>query len=122
MNFSTFLIPTTLPHLTTVHHELQQAGIGIDKLKQIAWEWNDEKCVEEIYQITPYSPEELGFLDKTLKNEWTLGRHYERLQEGICAQKQQVFVRGWQTSMEALLSLDGIVASTIWKAQLHCWK
>ncbi|KAG2365885.1 hypothetical protein BDR07DRAFT_1353222 [Suillus spraguei] len=58
-------------------------------------------------------PSELGFIDKTSKDERTPGRHYGRSRTGTRAEKKQVFVRGRQTFTEALPTLDGIVAATV---------
>jgi hypothetical protein len=59
-----------------------------------------------------YTPEELGFIDETSKDERTVGRRYGRSKKGTCCAKKQPFVRGRRTSTEALLSLDGIIACT----------
>lgn len=63
--------------------------------------------------MSQYSPEELGFLDETSKDERTVGRRYGRSRKGRRAEKKQPFVRGRRTSTEALLTLDGIVAGTV---------
>lgn len=63
--------------------------------------------------MAQYDPQELGFIDKTSKDERTPGRPYGRSQTGTHAQKKQVFVHGRWTSTEALLTLDGIVAATV---------
>lgn len=63
-------------------------------------------------QIAQYTPRQLGFLDKTSKDEHTLSRGFGRSKKGRRAAKKQVFMRGTRVSTEALLSSDGIVAGT----------
>jgi hypothetical protein len=60
-----------------------------------------------------YLPEELAFIDETSKDERTVGRRYGRSRRGSRAVKKVPFVRGRRTSTEAVLSLDGIVASSV---------
>ncbi|KAJ8456687.1 hypothetical protein ONZ45_g18619 [Pleurotus djamor] len=98
---------------TTIHRELVRAGVSLKKLKRVAAERNEERRAAFIARMARYSPEELGFIDETSKDERTVGRHYGRSRQGHRAEKKQVFVRGRRTSTEALLSLDGIVACTV---------
>lgn len=63
--------------------------------------------------MAKYSPDEVGFLDEMSKDERVIGRRYGRSLMGTRAAKKKVFVRGRRTSLEALLSLDGIVAGTV---------
>jgi hypothetical protein len=44
--------------------------------------------------MAQYGPEELGFIDETSKDDWTVGRHYSRSKKGTCATKKQVYVHG----------------------------
>ena len=60
-----------------------------------------------------YSPEEIGFLDEFSKDEHTLHRHRGWAKKGKRAVMRGAFVRGHRISGEGLLSLDGIVASTV---------
>jgi len=60
-----------------------------------------------------YSPEELGFLDEFSKDERTLHRRRGRSKKGNRASVKGAFVRGRRVSGEGLLTLDGIVASTV---------
>ena len=60
-----------------------------------------------------YSPEEIGFHDEFSKDEHTLHWHCGRAKKGKRAVMQGAFVHGQQVSGEGLLSLDGIVASTV---------
>ena len=63
--------------------------------------------------MAQYAPEELGFLDKTSKDDHTQSRCCGRWRKGKHAEKKQPFIQGWHTSTEALLTLDGIVAGTV---------
>ncbi|KAF8238892.1 hypothetical protein L208DRAFT_1240716 [Tricholoma matsutake] len=63
--------------------------------------------------MAKYSPDEVGFLDEMLKDEREIGRRYGRSLRGTHAMKKQVSVQGCHTSMEALLSLDGIIVDMV---------
>jgi hypothetical protein len=63
--------------------------------------------------MAKYSPDEVGFLDEMSKDERAIGRRYGKSLRGTHAAKKQVFVQGCHTSMEALLSLDGIITGTV---------
>ncbi|KAG1884520.1 hypothetical protein F4604DRAFT_1546035, partial [Suillus subluteus] len=52
-------------------------------------------------------------IDEVLKDEQTLGRHYRCSAKVKQAHKTQPFVHGHHVSMEALLTLDDIVACTV---------
>jgi transposase len=97
----------------TIHRELERAGVSCKKLKRIAKERNEGRRADFIGRMAQYSPEELGFLDETSKDERTVGRRYGRCMKGQRAERKQVFVRGRRTSTEALLTLDGVVAGTV---------
>ncbi|KAF7969547.1 hypothetical protein HWV62_26949 [Athelia sp. TMB] len=100
-------------HYTTIHRELERAGMSTKKLTRIAIERNENRRAEFIGHMAQYSPEQLGFMDEVSKDERTTGRRYGRARKGRRAVKKQVFVRGRRTSTEALLTLDGIVAGTV---------
>ncbi|KAF8236083.1 hypothetical protein L208DRAFT_1124560, partial [Tricholoma matsutake] len=61
--------------------------------------------------MAQYSPEEIGFLDETSKDERTLGRQYGRSTKGRQASRKQPFVRSRRTSTTGLLTLNGIEAA-----------
>jgi hypothetical protein len=63
--------------------------------------------------MAQYAPEELGFLDKLHKDERTVGRRYGRSKWGQRARQRQPFIRGRRTSTEVVISVDGVVASTV---------
>jgi transposase len=100
-------------HYTTIHRELDRAGMSRKKLKIIAKEHNEPLRNDYMRHMAMYSPEQLGFLDETSKNDKTPGRRYGRGRRGRRAQMKQVFVRGRRLSAEGLLTVEGIVASTV---------
>ena len=102
-----------LVHYTTVHRELERAGMSVKKLKRIAQERNEERRAAFIEKVAQYTPEQLGFLDEVSKDERTPSRRSGRSKKGRRAEKKQPFVRGRRTSTEALLTLDGIIAGTV---------
>ena len=102
-----------LVHYTTIFWELEHAGMSCKKLKIIAKERNEPLHNDYMWHMAQYSPEQLGFLDETSKNDKTSGCRYGRGNKGRRAQMKQVFVRGQQLSAEGLLTIEGIRASTI---------
>ncbi|OAX41056.1 hypothetical protein K503DRAFT_768051 [Rhizopogon vinicolor AM-OR11-026] len=62
--------------------------------------------------MAQYNALEIGFIDGVSKDEWTHCRHYGRSIKGKRAHKNQPFDRGHRISLEALLTLDGIIACT----------
>jgi len=100
-------------HYTTIYRELERAGMSRKKLKIIAKERNEPLRNDYMRHMARYSPEQLGFLDETSKNDKTPGRRYGRGKKGRRAQMKQVFVRGRRLSAEGLLTVEGIVASTV---------
>jgi transposase len=100
-------------HYTTIHRELERSGISHKKLTRIASERDEDARAEFMLRMARYLPEELAFIDETSKDERTVGRRYGRSRRGSRAVKKVPFVRGRRTSTEAVLSLDGIVASSV---------
>lgn len=100
-------------HYTTIHRELQRAGMSYKKLKVIAKERNEPLRNDYMRSMAQYTPEQLGFLDETSKNDKTIARRNGRGKKGTRAQMKQVFVRGRRLSAEGLLTINGIVASTV---------
>ncbi|KAG2154807.1 hypothetical protein DEU56DRAFT_868348 [Suillus clintonianus] len=91
-------IDCLLLHFTTIFRELERADMSYKKLKRIAnRERNETLRAAFIARMAQYDPSELGFIDKTSKDEQTPGRHYGRSRMGT----------------QALLTLDGIVAATV---------
>ena len=100
-------------HFTTVFCKLKRAGMSRKKLKRIAIKHNEERQANFVVRMAQYQPEELGFMDEVSKDARTTRRNSGWSKTGKQAEKKQVFVRGRRTSMEALLTLDGIVAGTV---------
>ena len=100
-------------HYTTIHRELEQAGVSRKKLKRIALERDENWHAAYIIEMSQYTPHQLGFLNETSKDMRTPSRAYGRSKKGRRAQKKQAFLRGRCVSTEALLSIDGIVARTV---------
>ncbi|OAX41969.1 hypothetical protein K503DRAFT_767209 [Rhizopogon vinicolor AM-OR11-026] len=63
-------------HFTTIFCELKRIGLSHKKLKWITKERNETLRAEFIARMTQYDLSELGFIDETLKDEWTPGRRY----------------------------------------------
>lgn len=106
-------------HYVTIHRELQRAGVSYKKLKRIASERKEEVRNEYIARISQYEPEEIGFLDETSKNEKTAARAYGRSRKGRRAVMRQRFVRGTRLSATALLTVEGIMASTVVEGSMN---
>ncbi|KAG1724790.1 hypothetical protein EDB19DRAFT_1644337 [Suillus lakei] len=81
-------------HFMTIFHKLEHADVSYKKLKRIAKEHNGTLHAAFIARMAQYDPSELGFIDEMSKDDRCL------------------YVCGWWTSTEALLTLDGIVAAT----------
>ena len=60
-----------------------------------------------------YLPEQLGFLDEVSKDERTSSRARGRSRKGTRAVMKGVFVCGRCFSAEGLLSIDGMIVSTV---------
>jgi len=58
-------------HYTTIHQELEHAGISVKKLHRIVKEQNKNLRADFIRHIAQYEPNQLGFLDETSKDERT---------------------------------------------------
>ncbi|KIM60027.1 hypothetical protein SCLCIDRAFT_48067, partial [Scleroderma citrinum Foug A] len=63
--------------------------------------------------MSQYSPEEIGFIDKTSKDERTPFRQNSRARKGMRAQRRGIFVQGRRLSAVGLLTLDGMAASNV---------
>jgi transposase len=100
-------------HFSTILRELARAGYSIKKLKRIAAERNEDKRADFVYRIAEYTQEQLGFIDETSKDEKTPGRRKGRAKKGRRAKRRQVFVRGHRLSGTGLLTIDGMVTSTV---------
>lgn len=79
-------------HYVTIHNVLIHAGVSLKKLKKIALEWKEDARNAFIEHISVYEPNELVFLDETLKNEKTAARSRGRATKGKRAIMKQRFV------------------------------
>ncbi|KAJ7223645.1 hypothetical protein C8J57DRAFT_1094301 [Mycena rebaudengoi] len=70
-------------------------------------------------KVSKYPPEYLSFLNKTSKDDKTPARRRWRAKKGKRAIKQQKFVRAHQLTAEALLTVNGIAASTVVEGSMH---
>ena len=100
-------------HFTTIHRELERAGVSTKKLKKIALECNENLRADYMRHMARYSPEQLGFLDEVSKDERTTARSRGRSRKGTRAVKKGVFVRGRRFSAEGLLTIDGMISNTV---------
>jgi transposase len=104
-------------HFTTVHRELVRAGISSKRIKKLASERNENLRADYIARMAQYTPEQLGFLDEVSKDERTAFRVRGRSRKGTRAVIKGVFVRGRRFSAEGLLSMDGMILSTVVEGQ-----
>ncbi|OAX33292.1 hypothetical protein K503DRAFT_775769 [Rhizopogon vinicolor AM-OR11-026] len=79
------------------------------KLKHIASEHNEELLAAFIVRM---DASEIGFIDDVSRDERTHGRYFGCSTKGNRTHKNQPFVPGSRISLEALLTLDGIVTCT----------
>ncbi|PPQ82244.1 hypothetical protein CVT24_012928 [Panaeolus cyanescens] len=100
-------------HLSTIQRELARAGISRQKIKKIASERNADLRADFTGRMAQYMPEQLGFLDEISKDERTSFRTYGRSRKGCRAPMKGVFVRGRRFSATGLLTIDGMVTSTV---------
>ena len=95
-------------------------GISSKKIKKVATERNEDLCADIIARMAQYTPEQLGFLDEVSKDEHTAFRKSGRSRKGKRAVMKGVFVRGRRFSAEGLLTLDGMISSTVVKGSMTC--
>jgi hypothetical protein len=107
-------------HFTAIFRALERASVSRKKLKRIAKERNEVIQGDYIGRMAQYDPEKLGFLDETLKDERTPIRRYGQSKKGTRVRKKGVFVRGRRLSTEALLTVNGIVASIVVEGSMTC--
>ncbi|KAJ7036319.1 hypothetical protein C8F04DRAFT_1210102 [Mycena alexandri] len=69
-------------HYTTIHRELERAGMSTKKLSEIAAERCEPSRLDHVRQISQYPAHFLGFLDETSKNDKTPGRRLGRAKKG----------------------------------------
>ncbi|KIK73037.1 hypothetical protein PAXRUDRAFT_796438 [Paxillus rubicundulus Ve08.2h10] len=86
-------------HFTTIFEHLKCSSVN--------------RRAEFIAHMAQYNPDELGFIDETSKDRRTAGRRYGRSRRGKRAHNKQPSICGRQVTIEALLTLDGIVLGTV---------
>jgi len=100
-------------HYVTIHRELVHAGASLKKLKKIVSERKEEGRHDFMNRMAQYSSEELGFIDKTSKNDKTAARSCGRSRKGRRAIMRSQFVHGLRLFATALLTVDGVAASKV---------
>ena len=109
-------------HFTTIYWELECAGVSLKKLRWIAKEHDEDLRADFIRTMGQYQPEEIGFLNEFSKDECMLHQCCGWAKKGKCAVMRGAFVHGCRVSAEGLLSLDGIIASTVVEGSMMCEK
>jgi transposase len=106
-------------HFSTIHCELERAGMSQKRLKKIALERNEDNRANFVIHVSQYTRCQLGFLDETSKDKRTPHQRFGRSKKGTCAQVDQEFVQGRCVSTkEALLSIDEIIAHTVFEGSM----
>ncbi|THH14792.1 hypothetical protein EUX98_g9562 [Antrodiella citrinella] len=100
-------------HFSTIHRELLRAGVSLKKLKRVAAERDELLRADFVRRMAVYTPEQLRFMDEVSKDERTLKRRNGRALKGRRAVMRGVFVRGRRVSGEGVMTVDGMVASTV---------
>lgn len=100
-------------NFATIYSALQATNVSRKKLKVIARERNEPRRQAFREMMKKYSPDEIGFIDETSKNDRTAARRYGRARRGKRAEMKQRFVRGRRLTAEALLTVNGIIATKV---------
>lgn len=95
-------------HYLTIHQELVHAGLSTKKLKKITLECTENLHVDYICHMAQYSPEQVSFLEKILKDKKTSSRAQGQSRKGTCTVKKGVFVQRWCFS-----TIYSMVANTV---------
>lgn len=80
-------------HYSTIHRELERAGISLKKLRKIAKERKDAHA-DFKRRVVQYTPGQLLFIDETSKDERTQIRRYGRAKRSRYASMKGAFVHG----------------------------
>jgi hypothetical protein len=100
-------------HYTTIHRELERAGVSRKQLQKITIEHNEPLRSDFIGHVSNYDAIQLAILDETSKDERTPSQRFGRAKKGKRAQKKEPFKCGRRVSLEALMNLDGMVLGTV---------
>nr|GAT45666.1 predicted protein [Mycena chlorophos] len=106
-------------HYTTIHRELIRAGISVKQVESVAQERNADLRNDYIREISQYTPEQLGFIDETSKNDKTPNRKRGRGPVGQRVVVDQQWVRGVRLTATGLLTIDGMLTSTVVEGSMH---
>jgi len=71
-----------LVNFSTICQELKHAGYSLKKIQKIASERSEEKCAAFVYRMAEYTPEQLGFIDETSKDDRVPGRRRGHAKKG----------------------------------------
>jgi len=105
-------------HFSTIHRELERAGVSLKKLRKVAQERDKDLHADFIQRMAQYAPDEMTWMDETLKDEWTAIRCYGRSKKSLHASMKGVFVRGRRLTAVATMSIDGIIAGHVVEGSL----
>jgi len=106
-------------HYTTIHRELERAGMSAMKLTEIAEERCEPSRQDYIREVSQYPPDYLGFLDETSKNDKTPGRRLGRAKKGKRAVKRRKAVRGRRLTATGFLTSHGMLTSTVVEGSMY---
>jgi transposase len=109
-------------HYSTICRALQAAGISRKRISKIAIERDDILRGHFVRTMSAFTPEQLGFIDETSKDERTWARRYGRARRGRRIIKKAPFVRGTRLSGTGLLTIDGMMASTVCEGSMTAEK
>ncbi|KAH8801808.1 hypothetical protein DL96DRAFT_1476038 [Flagelloscypha sp. PMI_526] len=97
-------------------------GVSLKQLRKIAAERDPVKRANFKFKISFYAAHEIGFMDEVSSDRRTCGRRRGRAKRGHRAKKKQVFIRGMRLSGTGLLTVDGMVASTVCEGSMTATK
>jgi transposase len=100
-------------HYSTIYNALVRAGVSLKKLRIIAQERSEPLRADFIRRMAMYTPDQLGFLDETSKNERTLHRRRGRARRNARAAMKGKFVRGRRLSATGVMTIDGVIACDV---------
>ena len=100
-------------HFSTIHRELERAGMSLKKLRKIAQERDEDVRVDFMWRVAWYAPDEMVWIDETSKDERTSFRRNGRSKKSQKASMKGVFVRGRRLTAVAALSMEGVIAGHV---------
>ncbi|KAJ7304645.1 hypothetical protein DFH08DRAFT_758666 [Mycena albidolilacea] len=106
-------------HYTTIHRELERAGMSTKKLDEVAEERSEPSRLDYIREISQIPADCIAFLDETSKNDKTPGRRLGRAKKGKRATKRRKAVRGRRLTATGVLTSRGILTSTVVEGSMH---